>query len=97
MRIMLIKNKQVLFALFFAMQLSCHKSKSQPPAVKLYNWQEFVMGADLSYVNEIEDAGGEYKMNGTVADPFVIFKTIGTNTIRVRLWHNPVWKKNIAT
>jgi arabinogalactan endo-1,4-beta-galactosidase len=26
-----------------------------------YKWQQFVMGSDLSYVNQIEDAGGTYK------------------------------------
>ena len=28
-----------------------------------YPWQQFVMGADLSYVNGIEDYGGVYKDN----------------------------------
>lgn len=90
---MLLKKYSLLTLFVIAMQLSCHKTKSQPAVVKQYNWQEFVMGADLSYVNEIEDAGAVYKMDGKATDPFVIFKTIGTNTIRVRLWHNPVWKK----
>jgi len=90
---MFLKKYSLLTLFVIALQLSCHKTKSQPAVVKQYNWQEFVMGADLSYVNEIEDAGAVYKMDGKATDPFVIFKTIGTNTIRVRLWHNPVWKK----
>ena len=49
------------------------------------------MGADLSYVNEIEDFGGVYKDSNTVKDAFTIFKNRGTNTVRVRLWHNPQW------
>lgn len=90
------KNNFLLFGFFIALQFSCHKSNSQPAVAKQYNWQEFVMGADLSYINQIEDAGGVYKMDGKVTDPFVIFKSIGTNTVRVRLWHNPVWKKALA-
>lgn len=87
-------SKYSLLILFvMLLQGGCHKTKSQLPVVKQYNWQEFVMGADLSYVNEIEEAGGQYKMDGKVTDPFVIFKSIGTNTVRVRLWHNPAWKK----
>ena len=52
----------------------------------------FFYGADLSYVNEMEDCGAIYKnsYNETV-DPFSIFKNAGANLVRVRLWHNPTW------
>lgn len=52
----------------------------------------FYYGADLSYVNEMEDCGATY-MNaaGTVEDPFKIFSDAGTNIVRVRLWHTPTW------
>ena len=49
------------------------------------------MGADLSYVNEIEDHSGIYKDSGISKDPFLIFKNHGANVVRVRLWHNPQW------
>lgn len=55
--------------------------------------QKLILGADLSYVNEIEDCGGTFTMNGKAADPFKIFKAYGTNLIRVRLWHSPDWTK----
>ena len=61
-----------------------------------YPWQQFVMGADLSYVNEIEDAGGKYFVNGQAKDVFHIFKENGCNNVRVRLWHTPTWKKEVA-
>jgi len=52
----------------------------------------FYYGADLSYVNEMEDCGAIYKdENNVTKDPFEIFKEAGTNLIRVRLWHNPTW------
>src|SRR5690606_17388560 len=52
----------------------------------------FYYGADLSYVNEMEDCGATYKdANGTTKDPFTIFQEAGTNLVRVRLWHNPTW------
>ena len=52
----------------------------------------FFYGADLSYVNEMEDCGASYKdANGVTKDPFVIFKEAGTNLVRVRLWHHPTW------
>ena len=49
------------------------------------------MGSDLSYVNQIEDAGGVYKINNASKDVFSIFKSIGNNTVRVRLWRKPEW------
>lgn len=53
---------------------------------------DFYKGADLSYVNEMEDCGGVYKdENGTQKDPYQIFHQAGTNLARFRLWHNPDW------
>ncbi len=52
----------------------------------------FYYGADLSYVNEMEECGAIYKdLNGATKDPFKIFNEAGANIIRVRLWHNPTW------
>ncbi len=56
---------------------------------------EFVMGADLSYVNQIEDHGGVYRDSGKVRDPFLIMKEHGCNLVRVRLWNNPVWVRDV--
>jgi arabinogalactan endo-1,4-beta-galactosidase len=52
---------------------------------------EFWFGADLSYVNEMEDCGGVYREDGTVKDPFVLFADHGTNLVRVRLWNDAEW------
>lgn len=49
------------------------------------------LGADLSYVNEIEDYGGVFYDNGHAKDPFLILKEHGANVVRVRLWHTPTW------
>lgn len=52
----------------------------------------FYKGADLSYVNEMEDCGAAYKdADNNVKDPYLIFKEAGTNLVRFRLWHNPDW------
>lgn len=53
---------------------------------------DFYFGADLSYVNEMEDCGAVYKdRSGTAKDPYKIFAQEGTNLVRIRLWHNPSW------
>jgi arabinogalactan endo-1,4-beta-galactosidase len=57
--------------------------------------QEFYFGADLSYVNEMEDCGAEYKVNNAVTDPYLILKNAGTNLVRLRLWHTPAWYDNL--
>jgi arabinogalactan endo-1,4-beta-galactosidase len=80
---------------------SCKKSNTTPggdttppptvPERVFYTPAQFVMGADLSYVNQVQDYGGVFKDSGAVKDPFTIFKLHGANTVRVRLWHNPSW------
>lgn len=53
---------------------------------------KFYYGADLSYVNEMEDCGASYMdLNNETKDPYTIFKEAGTNLVRLRLWHNPTW------
>ncbi|AOW20131.1 glycoside hydrolase family 53 protein [Urechidicola croceus] len=53
---------------------------------------DFYYGADLSYVNEMEDCGASYKnLQGVEEDPYKIFSDAGANLVRVRLWHNPDW------
>jgi len=52
----------------------------------------FYYGADLSYVNEMEDCGAQYQdANSISKDSYTIFNEAGTNLIRIRLWHNPTW------
>lgn len=70
-------------------------SKEEPteePGEEPADTLEFLRGADLSYVNEMEDCGAEYfDEEGAKRDPYQIFKNAGTDLIRVRLWHNPDW------
>ncbi len=57
-----------------------------------YSIQEFVMGADLSYLNQIVDKKGQYAGG---KDPWQIFAEAGTNLVRLRLWNNPEWIKRV--
>src|SRR5438477_8643679 len=68
-----------------------------PPATKtFYTWNNFVMGADLSFVNAVQDNGGSYKDSGNIVDPYTIFKNHGANTVRVRVWHDPQWESSVG-
>ena len=51
----------------------------------------FYQGADLSYVNELEDNGVKYHKDGSDVDPFTLLRSYGANIARLRLWHNPSW------
>lgn len=55
-------------------------------------FEGFYFGADLSYVNEMEDCGARYlDRDGQEKDPFSIFQNEGANLARFRLWHSPDW------
>lgn len=47
------------------------------------------LGSDLSYVNEVEDGGGLFYVNGAATDPFRILRDAGASIARLRLWHTP--------
>ncbi|QEY14044.1 glycosyl hydrolase 53 family protein [Cellvibrio sp. KY-YJ-3] len=51
----------------------------------------FYKGVDLSYVNQVEDNGAVFKVNGVTQDPYAIMYDYGANLVRIRLWHNPNW------
>lgn len=52
---------------------------------------DFFRGVDMSYVNEMEDCGAVYRVNGEAQEPFSMFAEQGANLVRARLWHNPTW------
>ena len=83
-----------LFLLVVLANFSCHKSVSAEDSTDLIvdTPISFYYGADLSYVNEMEDCGAIYKnSNGNEQDAYTIFKNEGANLVRLRLWHNPTW------
>lgn len=52
--------------------------------------QCLITGADLSYVNAIEEGSGIYRdENGAIVDPYEFFAQKGTEMVRLRLWHTP--------
>ena len=55
------------------------------------NTQDFYFGADMSYVNEMEDCDVVYHENRVAKDPYEIFKAHNGNLVRLRLWHTPTW------
>ena len=54
---------------------------------------EFYRGADLSYVNEMEDCGAVFRKDGQAVDPFRLFASEGANLVRVRIWNDAEWTR----
>ncbi len=79
-----------LITILASFLMSCDSNDSETPNPE--NPITFYYGADLSYVNEMEDCGAVYKdKNNVTKDVYQIFKEEGANIIRIRLWHNPTW------
>lgn len=67
-----------------------HPDGGASPPVQ-YDAAELVVGADLSYVNQVLDHGGTYRDSAGERSPYAIFADHGANTARFRLWHDPSW------
>lgn len=80
--------KKIAFILVSTLIISCssgNSSETQQPTPE----DEFIRGADMSYLPLIESEGTIYKNNGVAQDPIITLKNAGCNAIRMRLWQNP--------
>lgn len=50
---------------------------------------DFIKGADISFVDEIESEGGAFYEQGRKRDVLDILKDSGVNSARLRIWNNP--------
>ena len=55
---------------------------------------EFMKGVDLSMLKQVEDNGGLFYENGNQIDPIQEFNSKGINTVRLKIWHNPLLNYN---
>jgi arabinogalactan endo-1,4-beta-galactosidase len=58
-----------------------------------------LLGADLSFVPQLESLGAAYRVDGAPADPLGILLDHGFGLVRLRLWHTPAepWQGLDAT
>ncbi len=78
-----------------SMASSCSKETSKEETTSKPTITEFIHGVDLSYVQQIEDKGGVYLNANQTVEPYQLFSSKGANMVRLRLWHNPKWIKDI--
>jgi arabinogalactan endo-1,4-beta-galactosidase len=84
----------VALAVFVVVFTACHKSNTVnepappiPPTVT----DTFVRGADISWLTQMESSGRKfYNSAGTEQDCIQILKALGMNTIRLRVWVDPL-------
>lgn len=96
---MFLTRNTAIFLLFLFLFFNCSSEAIKDnPNINVDNQTStesiFFLGADLSYVNEMESCGVTYyNKKGDKQDVFSIFSESGSNLIRVRKWHNPSWTK----
>lgn len=79
--------KKLLFLLFTITIFSCSSDKSSEPNPVVQD--DFIRGADMSYLPLIESEGTIFKHNNVAEDAITTLKNAGCNAIRIRLWQNP--------
>lgn len=90
-----MKNLSILLILIFtSLCIACQSGNESENSLSEDNQnidiqRTFFLGADLSYVNEMETCSDGYFSEGKAVDPFAFFANQGANLVRVRLWHNP--------
>ncbi|RYZ22057.1 MAG: arabinogalactan endo-1,4-beta-galactosidase [Chitinophagaceae bacterium] len=86
--------------LFFVLLTACTKSSSPdptapapaPPVVPVppATTDSFARGADVSWITEMEAAGKTFSdASGTPREGMALLKSLGMNTVRLRVWVNP--------
>ncbi len=92
-----MRSTKYIIVIIAAITLSCNKNDgNEEENQRIYhNPDIFLMGADLSYVNEILDHGGIYIDSGKVTDPYEIFSKYGAGAVRFRLFHTPQWTADL--
>jgi len=84
-------KKKVLLLIMSAFSLACGCCKDEPaPGTDPVEQPDWIVGADLSLLSRIQQAGGVYKdSQGKDVEIFTFFKEKGFNYVRVRLFVNP--------
>jgi len=83
----ILKRRVLLLAALALPAAASAGPAAAPPKGGLY------LGADLSYVNEMEDCGAVFREGGAKVDPFALTARRGGNIVRVRLWNDARWTR----
>jgi arabinogalactan endo-1,4-beta-galactosidase len=90
-KMQLINSKTPISFIFWSLALPILLISVQCRASGSGETPPYYLGADLSYVNEMEDCGAVFRENGLPRDPFELFTERGANLVRVRIWNDADW------
>lgn len=82
--------KHYIFIGFIFLLFSCGKDNTEDNSSNVIPQDTFIRAADMSYLPDAERNFAVYKFNNVAQDPLITLKNAGCNTIRIRLWKNPV-------
>ena len=83
-------NRLIASLLIIICAAFCNKNASGGEDPVSADTSGFAKGADISWVTEMEAAGRKfYNSTGTEMDCLALMKSLGMNTIRLRVWVNP--------
>lgn len=87
-------SANILLALFFSLAIffvACKEKTPVEPDTNPTNTDStFVKGADISWLTEMEASGKKfYSKSGKEMECTALLKSLGMNTIRLRVWVNP--------
>ncbi len=94
----MMKKFSYAVAILFLFLSGCGKDETKPSTPNPPNPPAgfFAKGGDVSWITEMEAAGKKfYTVAGTETEGMALLKTLGANTIRLRVWVNPAsaWNK----
>lgn len=81
-----------ILAAALTLGISCNKQTNnpEPPIDKPETKTSFAIGADISWVTQMEKEGIIFKdKTGKPTDCFALMKDLGMNSIRLRVWVDP--------
>lgn len=83
-------SKWIATVLLFSTLIYCSKDDDNDPGGGHPLPGSFAKGADVSWLTEMESSGLKfYDKNGTQTECMALLKSLGMNTIRLRVWVNP--------
>ena len=85
-----MKSYKIFFPFIFAITLFSYSCKGNDPIVVPPTPPAFAKGADVSWLTQME-ANGKlfYNASGTPTECMTLLKSLGMNSIRLRVWVNP--------
>lgn len=85
-------SRAILFAIISIFFIACDDAPElqKPLPATVYDMTGFVKGADVSWLTEMEKSGVKFRNSlGVETEAMTLLRSLGMNTIRLRVWVNP--------